>query len=876
MASSHHAEDRWRLSIVRSRDRLTEVRLRRVVGEGGTGTYVVERGPVDGCGTFEAALAAAWKRLASADREDVTVLADVLFVLLSTVPSAKRVAAPPPLAAQPLRIPRATAAHPRAFRGTKHKPPKEVQPALADLRPHLNATPNVRTLLADLWPARTRARARWQGLGGAPRTFARVVAAPAPPADVYAFVHHQQASPRGALAPAFVEEVLPCLSGAPWDAVRGAAALYDTLTFPSDAARGLAVRLLQLAPNDRGLSWWRALAAQPAERYSAFAGGVLAAEGWKTDAGHLPAEAWTDLGHRAPAEEYANWLRGLLRAIARGINPAYMAAGLRLAADYYPQYGFRHVEDAPDFDAATLALLEEITPRDWEGWDRLGLWGALGAVRGLSSALKRIPWSRLDEPRRRSLLRFFNGLQWYSDDGIDAATWKEIAPHLAGLVERLRDAPDAYVDQLTSDLGDVLETLRSPAKIRERLPLAVGLLARLNRPPFEEDGHLAWSIAHLLALPPEPRERVLAAPEGSFLRLDHACRRKNAGTLVAWGLSSLRTVTPELLADAFLVAPGTLFRTARELGVLSWAARATLLRRCAEGPLFAQGLAACAVAELEAALTAGGEDSLAILPRALREHLSGLRALSPAQVERHAAAVRRRLPEARLAAIRAAVADHLGRGLGLTRARRDLHEALALVQQAEKNRRGLRRFLRAYFAGDADYLRTHPGTLAWLQRHPRIDLEIWTKGFEHRFRTSDGEATIRLEDDALEVLKMGTYVDSCLGSGGGLSYSAAAAVLDINKQVLYARATDGRVLARQLLAITDDDRLAVFAVYPESVPAGLRRGFEEYDRTLARRLGIGAAARGEDYAIAQVLSYEWWDDGLAPYPAERRRSSSSR
>ena len=69
---------------------------------------------------------------------------------------------------------------------------------------------------------------------------------------------------------------------------------------------------------------------------------------------------------------------------------------------------------------------------------------------------------------------------------------------------------------------------------------------------------------------------------------------------------------------------------------------------------------------------------------------------------------------------------------------------------------------------------------------------------------------IRLEQDPLEVLKMGTYVGSCLGLGGGLTYSAAAALLDVNKQVLYARDEQGTVIARQLVAISDDNQLVPF------------------------------------------------------------------
>ena len=115
---------------------------------------------------------------------------------------------------------------------------------------------------------------------------------------------------------------------------------------------------------------------------------------------------------------------------------------------------------------------------------------------------------------------------------------------------------------------------------------------------------------------------------------------------------------------------------------------------------------------------------------------------------------------------------HLERSIGLQRTTREALEALELLQQAEGNRRGLRRFLRAHLAGDPDYLLRHPATVAWARRHPGIDLATWTRGIDHHFTTDGRAVSIRLERDPLEVLKLGTYVGSCLGLGGSFACSA--------------------------------------------------------------------------------------------------------
>jgi len=172
--------------------------------------------------------------------------------------------------------------------------------------------------------------------------------------------------------------------------------------------------------------------------------------------------------------------------------------------------------------------------------------------------------------------------------------------------------------------------------------------------------------------------------------------------------------------------------------------------------------------------------------------------------------------------------------------------------------------LRAHLAGDPDYLLRHPATVAWARRHPGINLATWTRGIDHHFTTGGRAVSIRLERDPLEVLKLGTYVGSCLGLGGSFACSAAAVVLDINKQVLYARDDRNAVLARQLVAISDDEQLVPFSVYPLSTPPGLLRAFREVDRQLAAALAIEQVSADQRYSIENILSQEWWDDGAWP------------
>lgn len=146
-----------------------------------------------------------------------------------------------------------------------------------------------------------------------------------------------------------------------------------------------------------------------------------------------------------------------------------------------------------------------------------------------------------------------------------------------------------------------------------------------------------------------------------------------------------------------------------------------------------------------------------------------------------------------------------------------------------------------------------------MRRHGGIDAQRWYDGVEIAVTLDDGEQVrLALEQDPLEVLKLGSYVGSCVGLGGSQSYSAIAVLLDANKQVVYARNARGRVLARQLIALSEKTELVVFAVYPESAKA-LIPAFRKFDNTFARHLGV-PLCRTSDYEIALILAQDWWDD----------------
>src|SRR5438552_1832340 len=744
-ASNSNVESTLLLGVVRSEGRLLAVVSQRRVAAAAaprpaTAEYAVLSVPVGGADqrllAEKARLCAAWERLCDVAVVDGSALADVLTVLLSTVPAALpdtgrvlRLTAPPPL-------PRRTAAHPRAFKGTKYTPPKRPRPAVLDLRSALCSNRNPHAVLERLWPWRAEALDQLARLRFDQAGVARLAQYATPPPDPYLLFHHGGSPTPAKLAPLFVEWMLPALAGASWAIVRRAASLFGRLRLGDERHLAvLAARLVRVASAERALDWWEALGSQPEGRRFDFLALVLDTGAWTEDPARV-SEALVDLGHGAGPERYERWARALLAGLARKLNPTYLAAGIRFAVAYAPTWGFGELaDDAPDFGPSTPAALLAALPTEWNGDWLMSLWDTCGVVPGFANLIEQADWRELSPPQRMYLLRFFTDLRWHQDrHALDPRRWPAIEPFLPRIEELARTVPTPYTDQAMNDLGELVAQMATPKQIVDCLPLALDLLVRVNQPPFSDDGNMVTALSNLLKIPERERGGVLGAPESSFRRLDKACLRRNAASLVAWGMSTLVEHAPALVAGAFASAPGSLFRTAKDLGVLSWEARRELMRRCLALGVFECRLERCRLEKMLQIIDTV-DAARSMVPRALRGHRAGRRVLSNAQLGRHQAKLRQRLPEIRLAAIRSAVVAYLERSIGLQRTTREALEALELLQQAEGNRRGLRRFLRAHLAGDPDYLLRHPATVAWARRHPGIDLAVWTRGIDHQLTT---------------------------------------------------------------------------------------------------------------------------------------------
>ena len=786
--------------------------------------------------TARPALAAAWRRLERVDRWGQATLDDVLLVLRETVPS---VDTPGDLAVVgdevlPASPPRATAAHPRAYRGTRFKPPRPRQPASTDVRPHLLTRRHTDRVLEQLGCAQH--------------------------GDAYIAWNHGAAA-RAGLDPRFVMYLLPLLRGCSGSLVGTAATLAQALDAYTDPELRAALVGLCLAAGDphRALVWWaHVLAHAPAHRLEV-ASIVVASEAAKVDP--FDASVAAAIAELGPEQQWS-----LYRAFARGASPAYLLSGLELGA-----IAAGEVADLPAGGASVTSIVEAAVASigdafaedsGLEFW-RPHVWRLCGHLASFAELIASPAFLALEPSAAFWVVRLASTTRWKLETA--DREWRALAPHLPSWVERAGRLPRSHQRKFIEQLGDVYWwAIDNEHDVAEAIAPCVDLSHRVAGAPFGTKAVLGPVLPFLALLykgEQSGREALRDAPDASWLAIEQACARGNEVRTLGRGLNRIALHAPTLLVATFVSNPSAVIETADRLASISYEAAELILTAFAKSALAA--VASDASIELLCELVApvaraGGPNPIR---RALRAHFTGERTLSEDQLRGHRARIVEALGIIRLAALRQAVDRVLSAKVGIESIETPaVRHALAMLEGVGVHRRQLRRMLAAWLAGDREWTLRHPRTRAWFARHPRLDRDAWLTGITTHVEIDGlGRVEIKVESDPLEALKLGTYVGSCLGRGGNLEYSAAAVVLDVNKQVAYARDARGAVVGRQLLAIAASDELVCFSVYG-AARRELEAAFRAFDKALATKLGVELFSGGAAYEIAQVLSHDWFDD----------------
>ena len=201
----------------------------------------------------------------------------------------------------------------------------------------------------------------------------------------------------------------------------------------------------------------------------------------------------------------------------------------------------------------------------------------------------------------------------------------------------------------------------------------------------------------------------------------------------------------------------------------------------------------------------------------------------------------------------------------------DLLNATLLTVDIGKNRRLLRRLLRAHLAGDRYWREQMPANAAFLQQltEQGIDHELWLGQHPrvYRYRHVAGERVrLHLERDPIRILQMGNYFDTCLSFGGVNSFSTVANACELNKRVIYAQDSTGRIVGRKLIAVSSEWKLVGFHTYTsltnDEASGAVRKIFRRYVQTFAARVGLALADEGD---VPALFAEDWYDDGVVDW-----------
>jgi hypothetical protein len=194
------------------------------------------------------------------------------------------------------------------------------------------------------------------------------------------------------------------------------------------------------------------------------------------------------------------------------------------------------------------------------------------------------------------------------------------------------------------------------------------------------------------------------------------------------------------------------------------------------------------------------------------------------------------------------------------------------VDMDDDQRQCLCQILKAYDTHGVSYKQHLPANKKWLKKAIRhgVLLNAWYDCEPHRGTVAGREVRIAVVQDPVQVFLMGSYFNTCLSLGNCNEMSVLANAHDANKQVIFMRDSDGKVLARQLVAVSQGFGFTGYHCY-----VGIDRrdtagrnlyisAMASYCGRWARRCGLSLVDSGEPETISDLF---WYDDGVHEWHA---------
>lgn len=813
--------------------------------------------------------APSWQAISQVRAWDADLTYHVLRVLLATVPVfPENNPHLPPLdfEAEPSVI-KKTAANPRGVLAKKGKKQKPKSMPKIDLRPYLCDPKHVSALLCKLKPFWPEAVARLRKSKFNVSTLAQT---PRFTTEPYLTFHHSGSGnvKRIDLPRNFIQYLMFWLSNLPWKKVKIFLSLYYELGLERDEILlGAVARLLAYSEPEQALTWLEITRDLPAGKRYSFLLTLLETGSDELDFENYPPEQIRELVAMIPYKNLEVFLDQMFQTFNNKVSIQYLAGGFRFAKKFGWTHCLKLQNDCPRYPAKEVEnLIQRLEFK--KPWIPMEIWEGFGAHKDWERIILRPEWKQYSIKTARKFIALI--ICWAEDKGPGEVKKRNAFEFMQTIDKALQAIPPDYHSGLFYNLDAVYDILDNKEHFEKHLKPICDLMIRLARKPFpysKLNFHTPIGII-IHKTQGAVRKQFLEAPDASFLKLDKICKTDNKQRLTSWGLYNLVEQLPEFVVTSFIHFPSKLIKVSGRLGSMSFYNRHETVKQFSQHQLLKINVEKVSPKRLYSLIEKYYQRGMTHpVPKKLQAHFKGEIKLSEARILGYHEKSKKNFLSFVLDVLDQHILDALSCFHPAAKEKENWEHALQLLNWVDTNRRGFKNFLKAYFGGDNHYVENHPETKKWFAKHKNINKELWNQGILFCRRTEKyGPVRIELESDPLEILKMGTYVGSCLSLGGHYAYSAVAVLLDLNKQVLYARDSNGKVLGRQLVALSEKDELVCFDVYPDNARNDIKNLFFEYDIDFAKALNIdlyeGDFSKHEDgYPVRTILSKEWWNDG---------------
>jgi hypothetical protein len=505
------------------------------------------------------------------------------------------------------------------------------------------------------------------------------------------------------------------------------------------------------------------------------------------------------------------------------------------------------------------------------------IWEKCGELDGLINIIISMNWQDYEKDVAEKYLYFYLFIiDCFDKTEVEISEqknkWKFIQGRVNLIDTLLKEIAPDYQKKVIEDLRQYYWYWDKIEELNLYIPSAHIIIQRLAKSPFSKstNGDGAWTIAHIINyLKPQECQIFINAPDASFSRLEQACRLENDARLIPKGIAAISKHLSAFTLQCFIDFPNKLFKLGKLLGSFSKPVALSVVKTFSQHPIMTENIALLPLKEACEFIDCQCNDKFSNpIPRKIRDYLRGQISLKEGQINRAWGLIEKNIQLTQLEILENTILQALKREFNVNPHQEDIKHALAMLGSIDDNFRPFRKFLKAYWENnDSNYLLNHPLSQSWLKQHPAMatKINLWMQGITCSYSVEEfGTIEIKLETQPLEVLKMGTYVGSCLGLGGICSYSAVAVLLNINKQVLYARNQKGTIIARQLIAISESEELVCFYIYPHNIHTHIKSIFYEYNIMFANALGLtlyqDSPDKNNTYDIVNIISQSWWDD----------------